>query len=90
MIKMRLIDENPIPLEVLDDELIDFELIGGDIDSVPKYTGTYIVEPKFTQQELATTNKMLTKDIVVEAIEVARTSNPSGGKTVYIGGIIDG
>ena len=90
MIKMELIDEKPITLEVINDELIDFELIGTDFDNIPKYTGTYVVEPRFVSQELLTANKMMEQNVLIEAIEVARTSNPAGGKTVYIGGIING
>lgn len=54
------------------------------------YRGAYSVEPDFTEQVLATKNKMLIDDVTVNAIEVQRVSNTSGGKTVYIGGVIYG
>ena len=46
--------------------------------------------PQFTPQELATAQKQMIDDVTIEAIEISRVSNPSGGKTVYIGGIING
>lgn len=54
------------------------------------YRGAYAVEPDFTEQVLGTKNKMLIDDVTVNAIEVQRVSNTSGGKTVYIGGVIYG
>ena len=55
---------------------------------LPVYTGAYEVDPSFETAVLETANKALTDNIVVNSIEVQRVSNPSGGKTVYIGGII--
>ena len=60
------------------------------IDDLPAYTGTYNVDPKFEAQKLATNGKKMRDDVTVEAIEVQRVSNTSGGKTVYIGGLING
>lgn len=54
------------------------------------YKGAYEVLPKFENQILPTKNKTLSADITVNAIEVSRVSNPTGGKTIYIGGIING
>lgn len=54
------------------------------------YRGAYAVKPGFTEQVLATKNKMLTDNVKVSAIEVQRVSNTSGGRTVYIGGLING
>lgn len=51
------------------------------------YSGNYEVTPDFTGQVLPTANKALTNDVTVKPIEVQVTSNTSGGKTVYIGGI---
>ncbi|MBR6390028.1 MAG: hypothetical protein IKS16_01685 [Lachnospiraceae bacterium] len=50
------------------------------------YEGPYEVEPDWSQQILETEGLYMRDDVTVEAIEVARTSNPSGGITVYIGG----
>lgn len=60
------------------------------IGDLPAYTGAYDVDPKFTAQKLATNGKKMLDDVTVEAIEVQRVSNTSGGKTVYIGGLING
>ena len=60
------------------------------IDDHPAYTGAYDVDPKFTAQKLATNGKKMLDDVTVEAIEVQRVSNTSGGRTVYIGGLING
>ncbi len=54
------------------------------------YTGEYEVDPTFEEQILQTQDKMMLEDVTVHAIEVSRVSNPSGGKTVYIGGSING
>jgi len=54
------------------------------------YDGEYSVTPEFFAQTLETANKIMENDVTVEAIVVSRTTNPSGGKTVYIGGNING
>lgn len=64
-----------------------FEISGSDIEI---YRGDYAVKPEFTEQKLPTKNKLLTDDVSVMAIEVQRVSNTSGGRTVYIGGLING
>ena len=51
------------------------------------YDGTYEVTPTFSRQTLNTCNKLMTDDLTVRPIEVIRTSNPQGGKTIFIGGI---
>ena len=60
------------------------------IDDLQAYTGAYDVDPKFTAQKLETNGKKMLDDVTVEAIEVQRVSNTSGGRTVYIGGLING
>ena len=60
------------------------------IGDLPAYTGAYNVDPKFEAQKLATNGKKMRDDVTVEAIEVQRVSNTSGGRTVYIGGLING
>ena len=54
------------------------------------YPGPYTVDPDFVRVTLPTQGKNMLEDVTVNAIEVQRVSNPTGGKTVYIGGIIDG
>lgn len=55
-----------------------------------EYDGDYEVTPKFTEEVLKTKNKIMKDNVLVHPIEVARVSNPSGGTTVYIGGITNG
>lgn len=55
-----------------------------------EYDGDYQVTPKFTEEVLKTKNKLMKDNVLVSPIEVARVSNPSGGTTVYIGGITNG
>lgn len=59
--------------------------VGGDI-----YTGDYIVDPDFSGKTLETKGKTMGEDVTVKPIEVTRVSNPSGGTTIYIGGITNG
>lgn len=59
--------------------------VGGD-----PYTGDYVIDPSFVKSTLPTKDKLLLEDVTVNPIEVARVSNPSGGTTVYIGGITNG
>ncbi len=56
------------------------------IDASDPYTGEYSVDPLFTAVTLETQNKRMLNDVTVNAIYKAETSNPAGGKTVYIGG----
>ena len=58
--------------------------------SAPAYTGEYEVTPEFETQKLYTKDRTMMDDVTVQAIVVSRTTNPSGGNTVYIGGIFDG
>lgn len=51
------------------------------------YAGPYVVEPKFEDQTLETSQKFMTADVTVKEIAVSRTTNLSGGITVYIGGL---
>ena len=74
---------DPATMEVCFGEIVP-------IDDLPAYTGAYNVDPKFEAQKLATNGKKMRDDVTVEAIEVQRVSNTSGGRTVYIGGLING
>lgn len=55
-----------------------------------KYTGDYVIRPEFQDRVLETSQKLMSDDVVVRAIEVQRVSNVEGGLTVYIGGLTDG
>lgn len=57
---------------------------------LPIYDGIYEVTPDWHAQILATRNKQMTEDVTVKSIQLEMVSNLSGGKTAYIGGIIDG
>ena len=50
------------------------------------YDGTYEVTPTFSRQTLNTYNKLMTDDLTVRHIEVSRTSNTQGAKTISIEG----
>ena len=54
------------------------------------YDGPYTVTPDFETQELATKDRILKENVTVDPIAVARVENPSGGKTIFIGGIFNG
>lgn len=54
------------------------------------YDGPYTVTPDFEKQELATKDRLLKDNVTVDPIAVARVENPSGGKTIFIGGIFNG
>lgn len=49
------------------------------------YDGEYTVVPATESQTLATQNKRMTADVLVEEIPYYETTNPSGGYTVIIG-----
>jgi len=53
---------------------------------IDKYAGPYEVTPVWTEQRLETEGKQMTDDIKVNEIPIYKTSNPSGGDTIIIGG----
>lgn len=54
----------------------------------PTYHGQTTVTPDFEGSVLETAQKIVLTDITVNPIQVESVSNPTGGRTVYIGGII--
>lgn len=54
----------------------------------PTYHGQTVVDPDFVGKVLETAHKIVLSDITVNPIQVESVSNPTGGRTVYIGGII--
>ena len=54
------------------------------------YDGEYDVVPNFETQILETAKKKMDDDVTVHPVPVYRTSNPQGGKTIFIGGNLDG
>ena len=55
----------------------------------PDYDGEYTVTPDWEAQTLATQDRVMHSDVTVEAIYLNSAQNPSGGNTVYIGGLIN-
>ena len=90
-VKLCVITDKPVPLCIADNSVIPLDVsmeirdVHGDF---PFYPGPYIVDPTFEDQILETKDTTLTSDVQVNAIMVSRTTNPSGGITVYIGGNI--
>ena len=54
-------------------------------NNVSPYTGEYTVTPKIHEQTLLTAQKLMTENVMIQAIPYFETSNSSGGKTIYIG-----
>lgn len=52
------------------------------------YTGATEIEPDFDGAILETAHKLVMDNINIHPIQVESVSNLSGGRTVYIGGII--
>ena len=52
------------------------------------YTGEYTVDPDFDGKVLQTRQKYMRDNVTINPIQVESVSNPAGGRTVYIGGII--
>lgn len=53
--------------------------VGGD-----PYEGDYVVTPKVDQQIMSTKGKVMVQDVTIKQIPFFKTSNTSGGSTVYI------
>lgn len=83
MIEFKVEFSENVPLDVDVGQVIE-------VPTAPPYKGEYEVIPKFTEEVLKTKNKFMKDNVVVYPIEVARVSNPSGGTTVYIGGMTNG
>lgn len=49
------------------------------------YDGPLVIDPKYSDQVLQTRGKLMPGDVTVHEIFVSKVSNPSGGKTVFIG-----
>lgn len=54
----------------------------------PTYQGQTVVDPDFNGTVLETAQKIVLSNITVNPIQVESVSNPTGGRTVYIGGIV--
>ena len=77
-------------LDVLDSKKLYEDSGGSGGDPYSTYRGSYVVLPDFNGRILETENKLMISNVSILPIPVYRTSNLSGGTTVYIGGIISG
>ena len=68
----------------------DIKIITDGGHSGETYEGPYSVDPLFQTTILETRRKFMTDNVRVHPIGVSRVTNLSGGKTVYIGGAING
>ena len=59
--------------------------ISNNIFSYKKYLGPYTLIPRKIKQIFSTSDKIMTKDITLNAINYSEVDNLSGGKTVNIG-----
>lgn len=48
------------------------------------YTGDYEVTPRMDEQTLATSDRLLTKDIIVKEVPYSEVKNEAGGTTINI------
>lgn len=80
-------DTDPMFLSAEFENLFEIEV---DSSGYGTYKGDYVIDPDWDTQKLDTKNKKLNDDITVNAIDLQRVSNAAGGRTVYIGGLIDG
>lgn len=92
MIRLRVDEPKIIELCVDESKVVELgieeKIVIIDPGHMDIYEGPYVVDPDFDGRVLLTNQKLMTDDVTVNPIEVARTTNPAGGKTVYIGGII--
>lgn len=49
------------------------------------YEGEYMVTPRVEAQTMFTKDKVMMDDVTIKEIPIYRTSNTSGGNTVFIG-----
>ena len=76
-------------VETLSGDVSDLIDITGELSlgcSSEPYKGAYDITPLWVEQRLETEGKRMTRDVRVYKIPLYKTSNPSGGETVIIGG----
>lgn len=81
--------EEAIEVEIITHtEVLEAE-IGSEIvrcGNYASYKGPYSVDPSFDGHKLETKDLVMTEDLTVKPIPLVKISNPSGGKTIIIGG----
>ena len=80
-IKVNLVDDGSANIKIDD--------IYGPAGDYDYYDGAYVVEPDWEEQTLQTKDKLMYGDVTVEGIYMTKVTNQAGGKTVYIGGLIN-
>lgn len=91
----KLYAENQLPTVTEEDNGKVLGVVDGKIGLVSGggtiYEGPYEVSPIFDDPTaLPTDGKLMAQDVTVNPIAVSRTSNTSGGQTIFIGGITNG
>lgn len=76
-------EQGAVIIETQDEQTVIFDFSDG--QGGDPYGGEYEVVPSFSAKTLPTRDKRLLNDITIHSIPVSRTSNPAGGKTIYIG-----
>lgn len=79
---------SPVPVTINPLQPIDvaFDRVALSSDSHAVYHGPYEVTPDFAGAVLETKDKLMAQNVTVHPISVQKTTNPSGGYTVVIGG----
>ena len=80
---MSKVKNNTVELQAILDTVN--QLPTGDVGEYEVYDGSYTVTPLVTRQTLATNQKLMQADMVIEKIPYAEVSNNSGGITATIG-----
>lgn len=91
----KLYAENQLPTVTEEDNGKVLGVVDGKIGLISGggtiYEGPYEVSPIFDDPtDLPTEGKLMAQDVTVNPIGLSRTSNPSGGQTIFIGGITNG
>lgn len=89
-IKVRFSEDKPFRVKFSEDKR--FKVSFGTIQNITEYVGgelyegAYEVTPRLHKQALFTAEKVMLHDVTINEIPLVTTSNPSGGKTLIIGG----
>lgn len=85
---VAFVEQPPLGIKIDEDNTaIGLRITEGG-DMLPFYAGPYEYTPDFDGAVLETKNKSMLDDVTIRAIPISRTTNPQGGKTVYIGEVV--
>ena len=84
--------EESLKLELREEDfIVDFSIV--DVFKIYSgdkfFEGPYSYDPTFEAQIISTKDFTMKEDLTLNKINVSKTSNQSGGNTVYIGGNIN-